>query len=98
MLIWLNLLALGALEATFLWPMVCGLYWQRANRDGALLSLFLGLGSYSYLMLFEIKIAGLHAIVPALALGGVGMLLGSWISKQSQPQSAALFFNLRQES
>ncbi len=36
MIIWLNLLAFGGLEAVFLWPLVLGLYWERANAKGAL--------------------------------------------------------------
>lgn len=36
MIIWLNLLAFGGLEAVFLWPLVLGLYWERANAAGAL--------------------------------------------------------------
>lgn len=35
MIIWLNLLAFGGLEAVFLWPLVLGLYWERANAAGA---------------------------------------------------------------
>lgn len=31
MIIWLNLLAFGGLEAVFLWPLVLGLYWERAT-------------------------------------------------------------------
>ncbi|MDI5303916.1 ammonia-forming cytochrome c nitrite reductase subunit c552, partial [Salmonella enterica subsp. enterica serovar Anatum] len=34
MIIWLNLLAFGGLEAVFLWPLVLGLYWERANAAG----------------------------------------------------------------
>lgn len=33
MIIWLNLLAFGGLEAVFLWPLVLGLYWERATRQ-----------------------------------------------------------------
>ena len=33
MIIWLNLLAFGGLEAVFLWPLVLGLYWERANAQ-----------------------------------------------------------------
>ncbi|BAN97699.1 sodium/pantothenate symporter [Plautia stali symbiont] len=36
MIIWLNLLAFGGLEAVFLWPLVLGLYWERANAAGAI--------------------------------------------------------------
>ncbi len=34
MIIWLNLLAFGGLQAVFLWPLVLGLYWSRANGPG----------------------------------------------------------------
>lgn len=36
MIIWLNLLAFGGLEAVFLWPLVLGLYWERANAHALL--------------------------------------------------------------
>ncbi|MFP1455668.1 sodium:solute symporter family transporter [Escherichia coli] len=29
------MLAFGGLEAVFLWPLVLGLYWERANAKGA---------------------------------------------------------------
>lgn len=92
MIIWLNLMAMGTLEAVFLWPMLCGLYWHRANATGALLSAFCGLISYIGLMSFDIKIAGLHAVVPALAIAGVGMWCGSFFSSKRQPVTAAVFF------
>ncbi len=42
MIIWLNLLAFGGLEAVFLWPLVLGLYWERANAAGALSAMIVG--------------------------------------------------------
>lgn len=42
MIIWLNLLAFGGLEAVFLWPLVLGLYWERANAAGALSGMIVG--------------------------------------------------------
>ncbi|MFO6425975.1 sodium:solute symporter family transporter [Escherichia coli] len=42
MIIWLNLLAFGGLEAVFLWPLVLGLYWERANAKGALSAMIVG--------------------------------------------------------
>lgn len=43
MIIWLNLLAFGGLEAVvFLWPLVLGLYWERANAAGALSAMLVG--------------------------------------------------------
>lgn len=69
MLIWLNLLALGALEAAFLWPLILGLYWEKANKYGALASLISGTISYAALSFYHIQILHLHAIVPALCIG-----------------------------
>ena len=41
-----NLFAFGGLEATFLWPILLGLYWKKAEKYGALSSIVLGLVSY----------------------------------------------------
>ncbi len=42
----INLFAFGGLEATFLWPILLGLYWKYAEKYGALCSMVVGLGSY----------------------------------------------------
>ena len=77
MLIWLNLLSLGGLEATFLWVIVFGLYWEKANASGAICSMICGLVSYVIIATFKISIFGFHAIVPALVIGLIGFLAGN---------------------
>lgn len=78
MIIWLNLLAFGGLEAVFLWPLVLGLYWERANAQGALSSMVTGALCYTLLASFNLKWGGLHPIVPSLLLS----LLAFWIGNQ----------------
>ena len=41
-----NLFAFGGLEVTFLWPILLGLYWKKAEKYGALSSIVVGLLSY----------------------------------------------------
>ncbi|EKN4865862.1 sodium/pantothenate symporter [Yersinia enterocolitica] len=77
MIIWLNLLAFGGLEAVFLWPLVLGLYWERANAHGALSSMIVGAICYTVLASFDIKIAGLHPIVPSLVLNLLAFYIGN---------------------
>ncbi len=72
MIIWLNLLAFGALQAVFLWPLVLGLYWSKANAAGALTSMGLGIVSYASLSLLKPDLFGIHPIVPSLSLGLIG--------------------------
>ena len=69
MIIWLNLLAFGGLEAVFLWPLVLGLYWKKANSTGAFCSMFAGAISYTLLAVYNIKIYALRPIVPSLLIG-----------------------------
>lgn len=80
MIIWLNLLAFGGLQAVFLWPLVLGLYWQRANASGALSSMIVGAVCYATLATLNIKIFDFHPIVPSLLLAllafGIGNLIG----------------------
>ncbi|MFM4942189.1 sodium/pantothenate symporter [Aeromonas bivalvium] len=80
MIIWLNLLAFGGLQAVFLWPLVLGLYWPRANGQGALASMVAGLLCYGILSQWGIKLAGLHAIVPSLGLGLAAFVLISLLT------------------
>lgn len=81
MLIWLNLFALGGLETTFLWVMLFGLYWKKANAYGALSSMLVGLISYVGLTYFNIKLFDFHAIVPGLLLGLIAFLIGNKIGE-----------------
>ncbi len=60
MIIWLNLLAFGGLEAVFLWPLVLGLYWERANAKGALSAMIVGGVLYAVLATLNIQYTGFH--------------------------------------
>nr|WP_086938101.1 sodium/pantothenate symporter [Thaumasiovibrio occultus] len=77
MIIWLNLLAMGALQAVFLWPLVLGLYWKKANANGALSSMVIGLACYATLAIVKPDMGGVHAIVPTLALSLVTFIVMS---------------------
>lgn len=82
MLIWLNLLSLGGLEATFLWVIVLGLYWEKANATGAICSMLAGLTSYVVLTSFKISIFSFHAIVPSLVIGLIAFLIGNQFGRK----------------
>ncbi|WP_373820239.1 sodium/pantothenate symporter [Glaesserella sp.] len=86
MLIWLNLLSLGGLEATFLWVLVLGLYWKNANATGAISSMVAGLSSYVIMTAFSIKILSFHAIVPSLIIGLMAFLIGNYFHRIRQVQ------------
>ena len=91
MIIWLNLLAFGGLQAVFLWPLVLGLYWSRANGPGALASMVCGILCYGTLSQWGIKLAGLHAIVPSLALGLAAFVLVSLLTPAPDQRVRRLF-------
>ena len=91
MIIWLNLLAFGGLQAVFLWPLVLGLYWSRANGPGALASMVSGIVCYGALSQWGIKLAGLHAIVPSLGLGLVAFILVSLLTPPPDQSVRRLF-------
>ncbi|HBO37074.1 MAG TPA: sodium/panthothenate symporter, partial [Pasteurellaceae bacterium] len=81
MIIWLNLFAFGGLEAAFLWVIILGLYWDKANAYGAIGSMVIGLGSYMYLTVEKIKLLDFNPIVPALVFGLIGFLIGNKMKK-----------------
>ncbi|AHF75590.1 Sodium/panthothenate symporter [Sodalis praecaptivus] len=90
MIIWLNLLAFGGMEAVFLWPLVLGLYWERANAAGALSSMITGGASYALLAGFNLQPGGFHPIVLALALSLLAFLAGNRFGRPAAPPVSSL--------
>ncbi|OCS90744.1 sodium/pantothenate symporter [Caryophanon latum] len=67
-LIWINLFAFGGLEASFLWAVVLGLYWKKANKYGAFASMATGLVLYVYIDRFHQHVFGMHTVtIPVVA-------------------------------
>lgn len=64
MIIWLNLFAFGGLEAAFLWVIILGIYWDKANAYGAICSMVVGLGIYIFLT--QMKSVDLTTLVEPL--------------------------------
>ena len=90
MLIWLNLLSFGALEATFLWVLIFGLYVKRANATGAIASMLFGLVSYVLMAYFKIKIFDLHEVVPAVIISLIAFWIGNYFGQSpTQKHSTA---------
>jgi sodium/pantothenate symporter len=77
LLVWINLFAFAGLEAVFLWPIVLGLYWKKANSAGALCSVWTGLICFLSLTLAKPPMSGVHPIVPSLALSGIAFWVGN---------------------
>lgn len=94
MLIWLNMLAFGGMEAVFLWPLVLGLYWKRASATGALASMFIGLSSYALFAFTGTKIGDMHTIVPSLTLSLIVFIIGSYVRPTIESNETILEKNL----
>ncbi|WP_455819054.1 sodium/pantothenate symporter [Pseudomonas cerasi] len=89
MIIWLNLLAFGGLEAVFLWPLVLGLYWEKANAVGALSSMIVGAACYTLLASLSLQPWGFHPIVPALLLSLLAFIIGNRFGHSDTVTTAA---------
>lgn len=74
LLVWLNLFALGGLEAVFFWPIVLGLYWRRANAHGAVASMITGVVTYMVFDRVWKRPFGTHTIVLPLVLALVAFV------------------------
>ena len=61
-LIWLNLFAFGGLEAAFLWSVVFGLYWKKANKFGAVSSMVVGITMYIAIDRLAPHVFGMHTV------------------------------------
>jgi sodium/pantothenate symporter len=92
LIVWINLFAFGGMQATFLWPVVLGLYWKRANARGALWSMVAGLCAYFALVIWVKRFMGMHVIVPTLAISLVAFILVSLMTKRPEDGIVRIFF------
>ena len=73
-----NLFAFGGLEATFLWPILLGLYWKKAEKYGAISSILLGLISYILIKtVYVIKF--IEPVVISLSISFIVFVIVSYI-------------------
>ena len=61
-------------------PLVCGLYWKRATRQGAIASIVLGIFTWFIFLLTPLG-ADYPAQLMGIIMAGVGMVAGSLMSK-----------------
>ncbi|WP_404455149.1 sodium/pantothenate symporter [Virgibacillus necropolis] len=80
LLIWLNLFAFGGLEAAFIWPIVMGLYWSKANKYGALTSMVLGISTYILFDTFYPQPLGMHSVVLPIVLSFFAFIIVSLLT------------------
>jgi len=79
LLVWINLFAFGGLEATFLCPIVLGLYWEKGNATGAIASIICGVSFFIAATIIKPDMGGIHAIVPTTAITAIAFIAGSYV-------------------
>ena len=92
-LIWIiNMFAFGGLETAFFWTLLLGLFWKKANRLGAILSMAGGTVAYCATQALGFKVMGLHQITIGITASLVFFLVGAYIGRPSSERVLALFF------
>ncbi|OIJ14320.1 sodium/panthothenate symporter [Anaerobacillus alkalilacustris] len=86
LLIWLNLFAFGGLQATFIWPVIMGLYWQRGNKYGAIASMVVGISSYILIHTYYPNLFGVHTVVFPIIFSLLAFVGFSLLTKQSREE------------
>ncbi|MDD2966929.1 MAG: sodium/pantothenate symporter [Desulfovibrionaceae bacterium] len=96
LLVWINLFAFGGLEAVFLWPVVLGLYWKKANAAGAIASILVGLVVFFALSILKPPMGGIHAIVPTTLAALCAFAAGAYWGRPAEPEVLRLFWGKMQ--
>ena len=92
-LIWLiNMFAFGGLETAFFWTLLLGLFWRRANRLGAILSMGGGTIAYCLTQGLGFKFMGLHQITIGITVSLAFFLLGAYLGKPQEAKVLQVFF------
>lgn len=92
LLVWINLFAFGGLEAVFLWPIIMGLYWKRANATGAVASILFGVATFITISIMKPAMGGIHAIVPTTLVSLLAFVAGSYVGRAPNEHVIALFW------
>ena len=91
--IWkINMFAFGGLESAFCCTFIMGMFWKKANRTGAILSMAGGTIAYCVTMAAGFKILGIHQILIGIAVSLIGMLLGSALGKKTDEKVLKIYF------
>ena len=88
-LVWINLFAMGGLEATFFWPLIGGLYWKRGSSAACIASIICGVSTFVFFNLNKIAPFGIHEIVLGLLAGGIAYFVVGMLNK-SEPDAEML--------
>ena len=88
-LVWINLFAMGGLEATFFWPLIGGLYWKRGNAKCCYASIAVGLAVFIFFNQVKIAPFHIHEIVFGLIAGGIAYFVTGLITK-TEPSAEVL--------
>lgn len=94
LLVWLNLYANAGLISTFLWPILLGLYWKRANKQGAFASMIVGIGSYIVFSYVWTRPLGMHTIVLPLVLSLVAFVVVANVTEGPPQEIIETFWGL----
>ena len=92
-LIWLiNMFAFGGLETAFFWTLLLGLFWKKANKFGAMLSMTGGTIIYCATQALGFKIFNLHQITIGITVSLILFLIGSYVGERSDEKTLKIFF------
>ena len=92
LIVWINMFAFGGLQTVFFWTMLFGLFWKKANKAGALCSVFGGLSSYCVTMALGIKIGAFHNIIIGITVALIFFVIGNYFGKPIDDKTGRLFF------
>ncbi len=94
LIVWLNLYANAGIISTFLWPIVLGLYWKRANASGAIASIVTGIGTYILFSYVWPRPLGMHTIVLPLIISLISFVIISKLTKPPTKETVETFWGI----
>jgi len=91
--IWIiNMFAFGGLQTAFFWVLIFGLFWYKANKNGAIAAMVGGVLVYYGSMAMKIKVLDLHQIVIGIGLSLVFFLIGNSFGETVDDETLEIFF------
>lgn len=94
LMVWLNLFASAGQISTFLWPTILGLYWKRANKQGAIASMVSGIGVYLFCNYFWPRPLGFHPITISVAVSFAAFVAFTYMFEKPSDKLVEKFWGI----
>lgn len=91
-IVWINMFSFGGLQTVFFWTLLFGMFWKKANKEGATAAAIGGLAVYCITMALKIKLSTFHNIILGVGSALILFIIFNNFGKAIDEKTGRTFF------